>query len=294
MPTEYGDVPPVAPILDSSELIRNPIRHWLDVEYFEADPAQHGPNMFERHALLVCFNETPVDIIYDRNGRRHILTLNSDTFVLLPAQMSHGFRWETHLDVAVIWIDPDTLRSFVEIEIGIPDLGPTFQDKLTISDAELAAMARQICENLRHKTVSSGVVFDALTRMFLATLVQKYAKRPEITKVVSKQIDGARYRQLVEYVRDNIDRSIRVEDLAQLAGMSRSHFSRAFKVATNRSPMSFVTFVRIEEAATQLLQSDIQIGQIALRCGFADQAHLTRTFKRERGISPSHFRRQRP
>lgn len=292
MSKESGDVPPMAPLLNSKDLIQDPIRHWLDVEYFEADPAQHGPTVFERHALLVSFNEHPADVIYEREGRRHNLTLTSDTFVILPAQTSHGIRWDTHLDMAVIWIDPDTMRNFVELEIGIPDLGPTLDSEITITDSELATTARQICEALRRESLGSGIVFDALARVFLATLVRKYSRRPQISQIDRKQIDGTRYRLLVEYVRENIDRPIRVDDLAQLAGMSRSHFSRAFKSATSRSPMSFVTFVRIEEAATLLLQSEIQIGQIALRCGFADQAHLTRTFKRERGISPSKFRRQ--
>lgn len=292
MPHDFGDVAPVAPIFDSRILIRDPVRHWLDVEYFEVDPDRPEPFRFDRPCLLFSLSQLrPVRLEYRRGQAQHDLLLGPNTFVLLPPDESHTLHWIDPMEVALIWIDPEEIKRFVEVEVGLPDLGHTLEERITIEDAELAAAARQICEDLRTPSVGSGIVFEALARVFLVTLVRKYAKRPLIQQASRKEIDASRYRQCVEYVLENIDRSIRVDDLANLVGMSKSHFSRAFKSATSRSPMGFVSFLRVEEAARLLTETDYQIGKIAVMCGFADQAHLTRTFQRLRNVSPSQFRR---
>lgn len=79
--------------------------------------------------------------------------------------------------------------------------------------------------------------------------------------------------------------------LATLCGLSRSHFSKAFKRSTGQSPYQWAMRHRLQQVAEQLI-GDQPMGEIAAACGFAHPRHMARAFRREMGISPSAWRRQ--
>jgi AraC family transcriptional regulator len=96
-------------------------------------------------------------------------------------------------------------------------------------------------------------------------------------------------------VRDYIDRHITgpilVSDLCALVRLSEAHFSRSFKRTLGRSPHAFVLRRRLEFAAQFMLQTDLPLIDIALQCGFADQAHFSKQFRQANGLNPSAWRR---
>lgn len=91
-----------------------------------------------------------------------------------------------------------------------------------------------------------------------------------------------------EYLRANYARSVTVEELAQVAGLSRAHVIRAFHRTVGLPPHLWLVQVRIAEARRRLVQGT-PIAQVAQEAGFADQAHLTRHFKSARGITPGRY-----
>jgi AraC family transcriptional regulator len=82
-----------------------------------------------------------------------------------------------------------------------------------------------------------------------------------------------------------------IAELARLARLSPSHFARAFKTSMGVSPHAFVMRERIEQAKRLMLETQTSLCEIALICGLADQAHLTRMFRRVTGMSPAAWRR---
>ncbi len=72
--------------------------------------------------------------------------------------------------------------------------------------------------------------------------------------------------------------------------MSKSHFSRVFKETLGSTPMQYVMAYRIEQAAKMLSDPLRSLGDIALSCGFADQAHFSRSFKQVTGQTPRQYR----
>ena len=91
----------------------------------------------------------------------------------------------------------------------------------------------------------------------------------------------------VRKVRDYIDRHITgpvlVADLCALVQRSEAHFSRSFRGTFGYSPHAFVIRRRIEMAAAYMLNTDMSLSDIALGCGFVDQAHLCKHFRAARG-----------
>ena len=96
-------------------------------------------------------------------------------------------------------------------------------------------------------------------------------------------------------VLDHIDRHIigrvPVADLCALVERSEAHFSRSFRGTFGCSPHAFVVRRRVELAAKYMLQTDMSLSDIALECGFADQAHLCKQFRVVTGETPAAWRR---
>jgi AraC family transcriptional regulator len=93
------------------------------------------------------------------------------------------------------------------------------------------------------------------------------------------------------YIDENIARPILVGDLAAFTRLSPSYFFRAFKGSFGTPPHAYIIRRRMAHARLMLSGTDEPLGQIALACGLADQAHFSRLFRRTAGVSPGVWRR---
>jgi AraC family transcriptional regulator len=98
-------------------------------------------------------------------------------------------------------------------------------------------------------------------------------------------------KRALEYIEDNLGSKMGVRDVADLVALSPGHFSRAFKQSLGSSPMAYVAARRVERAKLMMTSTRERLTDIALACGFADQSHLTRSFRRVVGMSPGRWRR---
>lgn len=94
-----------------------------------------------------------------------------------------------------------------------------------------------------------------------------------------------------DYIESNINDSLSIEELADVAGFSKFHFHRIFKGIVNESLSRYVNRLKLERA-THLLtyRTDMTITDIAYHFGFTDSAVFSRTFKNYYGVSPSQYR----
>lgn len=86
---------------------------------------------------------------------------------------------------------------------------------------------------------------------------------------------------------------LRVDALAQIAGLSRAHFVRRFTAEVGKPPSEHVFLRRMDRAKRLLTASEMTVAQIARATGFADANYLAKAFRRHRGMSPTEFRAQR-
>jgi AraC-like DNA-binding protein len=100
-------------------------------------------------------------------------------------------------------------------------------------------------------------------------------------------------RRVLDYIEANLDRTIRIEELAGIVRRSISHFSRAFRADFGVSPYTYITRRRITRAQELMLSTDKSLASIAVSCGLADQSHLSRMFRRLVGVTPALWRRLR-
>ena len=96
-------------------------------------------------------------------------------------------------------------------------------------------------------------------------------------------------RRIDDWIETNLDRTIRLDELAMLANLSEFHFHRMFRLSRGVAPHAWVMERRVDRARI-LLQSDRPIAEIAVACGFSSQSHLTRVFRHQTGRTPANYR----
>jgi AraC family transcriptional regulator len=97
--------------------------------------------------------------------------------------------------------------------------------------------------------------------------------------------------QVVDFVKKHIHQNLPLSSLAQLTGYSPYHFARLFRQSTGHSPYQFILHQRVAYAKHLLGNTSLPLARIALKCGFANQSHLTQVFKRFMGLTPSAYRK---
>jgi AraC family transcriptional regulator len=96
--------------------------------------------------------------------------------------------------------------------------------------------------------------------------------------------------RVLAYIEANIGRDIALRDLAQLVGVSKHHFIRSFRAATQKTPYAYLVDRRLARAVDALRDSAMPIEQIARETGFKNAPGFSNVFKKHYGMSPSRFR----
>jgi AraC-like DNA-binding protein len=114
---------------------------------------------------------------------------------------------------------------------------------------------------------------------------------PSVDKLRPGGLATWQARRTLAYVEANLASKMDIDGLANVVALSRSHFSRAFKRSLGFSPMEYVVVRRVERAKVMISGTREPLAEVALACGFADQAHLNRRFRDIVGMSPGRWRR---
>jgi AraC family transcriptional regulator len=285
----YQEIYPSDALLRSADLVRPRAAELLQLEYFEAEPAAMPTARFEQHHLLLNLQPEPHRLENWRDGRHRDFTYRLHEIVLTPAGMESGWRWHSTSRVIVITLDPPRLRRFAESELGLILTDRQLRDVPQAPDEELCRSGKMLLDALRNRSTGSEVVYEALARVLLVQLLQRYGEQRGALIEPGSGLTAAQYRRVLDLVADRFGEAITIEDMARAAGMSAAHFSRLFKAALGDSPYQFVMEYRVEQAR-KMLAGDRPLIDVALACGFADQPHFTRIFKRLTGRTPREYR----
>lgn len=106
------------------------------------------------------------------------------------------------------------------------------------------------------------------------------------------QSDMAALSVVLDHIRENLDQSLHLPELAAMAGLSTYQLDQRIRSLFGISAGQYVTRARIELACNRLRQTDQPISRIALDCGYADQAAFARQFRRSTGLTPRYFREE--
>lgn len=129
------------------------------------------------------------------------------------------------------------------------------------------------------------------------SLIAKPARRFQVAEKSSPYTVAIRSRRIqiaIDFMNANLNRRIRLGDLAAAANLSPSHFSYLFKDQTGLSPGEFLRRLRMEKARELLASSLLSIKEIMGIVGYNNKTHFSRHFRRSFGVVPSDYRKGIP
>ncbi|MDJ0920136.1 MAG: AraC family transcriptional regulator [Henriciella sp.] len=286
----YQDTYPSEPLLRASDLVRPKAAALLNLEFFEAEPAYMAPNIYDQHHILVNLKPAPHRVEHWRDGEYRDFTLMPNEIIVTPAGVKSGWRWHETSKVIVVTLNPERLEAFAKSEVGILLTEQQLQDLPQFEDADIVTAATMLLNALKLGGTGSDVMFESLARVFLIKLIQKYGDERSDAAEFSRAYTADQHRRVLDLLADRFGEDIGVEEMANEAGLSSSHFSRMFKAVIGDAPYQFLTRYRAERAAEMLTDLARPVIDIALACGFSDQPHLTRVFKQIHGETPRRWR----
>jgi len=133
-------------------------------------------------------------------------------------------------------------------------------------------------------------MIDRLARMAGVQVV--IARSPSPSTPDTGGLPAWKARKIRDHIEARLDGTIRNTELSALADLSVSYFCRAFKKTFGESAHLYILRRRVAQAQVLMRQGGRTLADIALSCGFADQAHMTRVFSRLVGATPSRWRRE--
>lgn len=98
-------------------------------------------------------------------------------------------------------------------------------------------------------------------------------------------------RRVIEHIDKHYNETLRLETLAEVAGMSQSHFARQFKQSVGSSPYQHVIRWRVEEGARLPRSTEWPVSQVSLEVGYESQGRFTQQFKKRVGATPGAYRK---
>jgi len=288
MPKRYQDIYPQSPLLNSMDLNKPSAANLLTLEFFEAEPGVMPHERFEQHHILVNLREQPHRVENWREGKHRDFIYHKHEIIVTPAGIKSGWKWHEKSKVIVITLDPNKLEKFAQSELGFLLGEKQLKDIPQFIDKDIAQAAEMLMDALKSE-LGSDVMFESFARIFLIKLIQKYGLGHEDKIAFSKSFTSKHYKRVLNYVKKNYGQDINIDTIAATAGLSTSHFSRLFKQTIGQSPHQFVITYRVEQAKKMLADSSRPMIDIALSCGFSDQAHFSRVFKQFEGVTPKRY-----
>jgi AraC family transcriptional regulator len=212
----------------------------------------------------------------------------------MPGGMDFGVRLGGRLQTLHVYLRRGLVEEVAaDLVPGDPahvELVPIFGD----SDPLIERLLLSIREVLENWDASATAYVDYLIRAVAARLIHEHSSSAAPRKAAGRATMGrGQLAKAIDFMAANLDRSIDLAAIASAANLSPSHFARQFRMTVGVAPHHYLMQLRADRAKRLLAETAKPVVEIALSCGFANQEHLTRLFKRFCGTTPAAYRKAR-
>ena len=279
-------------------------REWFAADGFPLAVERREPqSAFPKHK-----HEFSEIVIVTGGKGRHVVgcdnwTLTTGDVFVIGGPQTHAYRDLNDLRLINLLFQPEKLRLEKADLASLPgyhvlfNLEPAwrrrhqFQSRLRLAPRNLdvvLALAEQLEEELRNRTPGFAFISTAIFMQIVGQLSRFYDQgRNSSTQHL------LRLAQTIAQLETQPQAAVKLNNLADRAGMSPRSFVRSFRAATGLSPIAYLIQLRIIRAAALLRTGTEPITEIAFRVGFNDSNYFTRQFTRLMGCSPRSYRERR-
>ncbi len=245
--------------------------------------------------LLILHLDGPVTVHRQLNHKETSRVIPPGGMFTMPGGMDFAVRLGGTLQTLHVYLRQSLVEDVAaEITPGDPsrvELIPIFGD----GDQLIERLMLGIRDVLENWDPSATAYVDYLVRAIAARLIREHSSisAPPNTAYLRAKMGRGQLAKAIDFMEANLDRSIDLTAIASAAGSSPSHFARQFRTAVGITPHRYLMQLRAERAKRLLTETGQPVAEIAFSCGFANQEHLTRLFKRFCGATPAAYRKAR-
>ena len=255
--------------------------------YEQCEPGHSfGPVARNHYLFHYIISGTGTLMADDAKGITQTYSIKSGQgFLLFPGQITtyfadHSLPWE------YIWIEFDGLRvkealDLTDLSVNHPVYHSHSKDLREQLMNEMLYIVHHATESPFHLIGHLYLFFDFLTRSAKSTKL-----------VQSSRMCDYYIKEALNYIEQNFQNNITIEDIAAVCGINRSYFGKVFHQSLGRSPQEFLMNYRMVKATELLKLTSLSIADIGSAVGYENQLHFSRAFKKIYGISPREWRNQ--
>ncbi|MBI3731167.1 MAG: helix-turn-helix transcriptional regulator [Burkholderiales bacterium] len=157
---------------------------------------------------------------------------------------------------------------------------------------KLAVMLAWQLRSLLLQKDKNALLLQEKASLFLERGITLANKKSSATTTRSQYAqDKVLHARILDYIEEQLDTTLNLEELATMANMPLLRFLRSFTHATGTTPHTYITERRLQRARLLITNSNLSIADIAADCGFSHQSHLGSAFKSRLGLSPQQYRK---
>ena len=255
------------------------IRHWSvdaghDVEYLREDV--HTLSLYLRGGLN---NQRLGD-----NSRKGV---EGNICLMAQGRDSH-WRINQQVEFIHLYFTDALLKRFAAQTFESDTRLIELNDIVFADDEQLRNLITSCFSAHKNKAVLTPMAAEQSINDVMHYLLMNYGVGIRQCKSVKGGLSPFHIRQLRDYIFENISEKLSINSLANQVNLSPFHFSRMFKLSFGMSPADFVLTTRVE-MVKRALKHETDLAKISSDTGFCHQSHMTQTFKRLTGYTPSNY-----
>ena len=225
------------------------------------------------------------------DGKIQLERRNRGDIAIIPAGIAHFCNWNTSAKFGILAIEPRLLQ---EVGQGLVDcdrltLIPQFMDR---GDILIEGIFSALKEELQTNQIGGSLLVDNLKTTLAIHLLRQYCSTKPKLSSYQDGLSSLKLKEIREYIDANLDRNLKIVELAKIAQISPYHFIRLFRKSLNQTPYQYILQRRIEKGKYLLQHSQLSAEGIAASLGFCDRSHFAKYLKRFTGLTPKQLQTQ--
>ena len=261
------------------------------VERHRRGPREMPESYIPAHGVSINTGSQAIGFGWRERGAWRDGTLHPAQFHLVTNGELNRPRWFGTLDEVSLVLDPHFVADLVRD--GLPSEGVAFASQRFAYDPVIVHYAEAFFAELTAEFPRGPLYADTLTIGFTLHLLSAFgAGRPKFP-VPRGKLTARQLREVVDFIHANLGDDVPLTVLAQKARVSPFHFARQFRATLGVAPHQYVVRQRVQRAVGFVRAGKLPLAQIALECGFHDQAHFTKAFRKLIGTTPARYSHRR-